>query len=255
MNASRSKLFSALFAAGLLALGVPAGDSTAGEEEPEFTTDYRIEDCRFVPYGKNPFFLLQPGYQLRLEGEEDGEDIEVVKTVLRDKEVMHIEVNGHTRRVRTRVLLEEEWADGEQTEVSWNYYSVCRKTGDVFYFGEKVDNYEDGEVVDHEGSWRADDPGATPGIIMPGTFLLGARYHQELAPGVAEDRAEHTAMGLDVDVPAGSFSRCVGVTDTNPLEEDSEGDEKIFCPRIGLVVDEVIELVDYGFVDTHGLGH
>ena len=33
-------------------------------------------------------------------------------------------------------------------------------------------------------------------MIMPGTFLLGARYFQELADGIALDRAEHMEMGL-----------------------------------------------------------
>ena len=38
----------------------------------------------------------------------------------------------------------------------------------------------------------------------------GVAYMQEIAPGVAMDRAEHVAMDLDVNVPAGSFDDCVG---------------------------------------------
>jgi hypothetical protein len=252
MTAIHSKCCITLLAGIASVLFVPAGVALA-DEEPEFTSEFPIGECWFSSYGDNRFFRLIPGFQLRLEGEDEGEEILVVKTVLHDTEIVRVRIGDRTRRVRTRVLLEQEYADGEVTEISRNYYATCWGSGDVYYFGEEVDNYEDGEIANHDGSWRADDPGASPGIIMPGTFLLGSRYHQELAPGVAEDRAEHTAMGLEVDVEAGSFSGCVGVTDTNPLDPESDGDEKIYCPRIGLVVDEEIELSGYGFVDTSGL--
>ena len=47
--------------------------------------------------------------------------------------------------VRTRVVEEVETADGELTEISRNFYAICGQTNDVYYFGEKVDIYnEDG---------------------------------------------------------------------------------------------------------------
>jgi hypothetical protein len=81
---------------------------------------------------------------------------------------------------------------------------------------------------------------------MPGTLLLGSRYFQEIAEGTAMDQAEHTAMGLEVTVPAGTFTDCVEVTETTPLEPGAVS-EKIYCPEVGLVIDDVIELVEYGF--------
>ncbi|HWM94151.1 MAG TPA: hypothetical protein VN493_25565 [Thermoanaerobaculia bacterium] len=63
--------------------------------------------------------------------------------------------------------------------VSRNWYSRCRQTHDVFYFGEEVDIYEDGQIVRHEGAWEAGKNGSQPGII-PARFLLGARDYQEL---------------------------------------------------------------------------
>ena len=33
-----------------------------------------------------------------------------------------------------------------------------RNTGDVYYFGEDVDNYKNGKVVDYESAWRAGTP-------------------------------------------------------------------------------------------------
>jgi hypothetical protein len=122
------------------------------------------------------------------------------------------------------------------------------ETNDIFYFGEEVDNYEDGVLVDHDGSWRAGEDGAQPGILMPGRFLLGSRYFQEIAPDVALDRAEHTAMHLAVDVPAGSFAECVEVAETDPLSDSTEPDLKVYCPGVGMVRDEELELVEIHIV-------
>jgi len=78
---------------------------------------------------------------------------------------------------------------------------------------------------------------------MPGpAFLLGSRYMQELAPGVAMDRAEHVALDLDVYVPAGAFEDCVRVRETTPLEPGSAS-IKVYCPGVGLVRDGALELI------------
>ncbi|HEX9734502.1 MAG TPA: hypothetical protein VGG06_21230 [Thermoanaerobaculia bacterium] len=212
-----------------------------------FTTDFRIEDCHFSDHGGNPYFSLEPGDRLVLEGEEDGEEILLVITVTnQEREVTFETEDGVELEVETRVIEERESIDGELFEVSRNFYARCRETNDVYYFGEEVDFYEDGEIVGHEGAWLAGVDDALPGIIMPGTFLLGSRYYQEIAPEVALDRAENVEMGLTVEVPAGTFEDCVAVIETTGLDPDEEG-FKIYCPEIGLVNDnDAIELVEYG---------
>jgi hypothetical protein len=145
--------------------------------------------------------------------------------------------------VTTRVVRERETADGELAEISFNFFAQCDDTQDVYYFGERVDIYEDGQVVSHDGAWLAGRNGARPGLIFPGgAFLLGARYFQEVAPGVALDRAEHVAMGLKVEVPAGNFRYCVDIDETTPLEP-GDLSEKTYCPGKGLVFDNELELV------------
>lgn len=215
------------------------------EEDDDFTTDFFIEDCSFSDRGGNTFWSLDPGDRSVLVGEEDGEELEVIITVLHQTELISfVTEQGVAMTVRARVVEERESEDGELVEVSRNWFARCRETNAVFYFGEEVDLYEDGEIVGSEGAWRAGEDGAQPGVIMPGTFLLGSRYFQEIAPGEALDRAEHTAMNLDLDVPAGSFERCVQVIETTPLEPDDES-EKVYCPGVGLVFDDGVELTEY----------
>ncbi len=220
-----------------LALLLSVAMSAAVADEPEFTDTFRLEDCRLRSWGRNEYFPLRPGYELLLEGEEDGETVTVLITVMPG--IKHVD------GARCRVIREMEWADGELVEISCNYFAICWRCGTVFYLGEDVDIYEDGEVVSHEGAWLAGESGATPGVIMPGFPLVGSRYYQELAPGVALDRAEHTSVTATVETPAGTFENCLTVVETTPLEPGEES-EKAYAPGIGLVRDDELLLVEYG---------
>ena len=253
----------------LCSLGSMANEQ---EDEPEFTADFRLEECTFQTTGENAYFILKPGYQLVLEGEEDGEDVRVEITVLDETEDILLPEIG---LVETRVVEEREYVEGNEedeeddneedeeddveeeeekdeddedfeiVEVSRNFFAICNETGAVYYFGEDVDIYEDGEVVSHEGAWRAGQVGAKPGLMMPGSFLLGSRYFQEQAPGAAMDQAEHVDMGLTVATEAATFNDCVKVKETSSLNPDEIG-YKVYCPGVGLIQDEELELVEYG---------
>ena len=205
-------------------------DDAVAEKQERWTRSFDIEKRTFSTTGRNPFFILEPGYQLTLKKNTD----KVVITVLKDTKV----VDG----IKTRVVEEREWEDGELVEVSRNFFAVCDQTNDVFYFGEEVDDYEDGEIVGHGGAWQAGQKGAAAGIIMPGTFLLGSRYYQEIAEGIAMDRAENTAMGLTISTPAGRLENCVKVVETSPMESGQS--VKLYAPGIGIVDDDGFQLVD-----------
>ncbi len=237
-------MLSMLAVAFLLGGAIPLSCGQDGAAAPQFTDALPLDTCGLSTIGRNPYFILLPGYRLVLEGQEDGADLRVEITVLNEIEMIQMEDLG---TVRTRVVEEREWEDGELLEVSRNFFAICCCTNAVYYFGEDVDIYEDGEVASHDGAWRAGQNGARPGLMMPGTFLLGSRYYQEVAPGVALDRAEHVEMGLTLETPAGILDDCVAVLETTPLDPDAE-DVKVYYPGIGLVMDEALQLVEFGFV-------
>jgi hypothetical protein len=209
--------------------------------DPEFTDTFDRDRCTFTTVGGNPYLPMWPGYSLLLEGEEEDDEGGIVElavriTILPDTEL----VDG----VLTRVMEETEEEDGELKEVSRNFLALCRETGDVWYFGEDVDNYENGEIVNHDGAWRAGQNGAEPGILMPGVPFLGARFYQELAPGVALDRAEITALDETIETPAGTFENVLTVDETNALDPGAEPDFKAHAPGVGQIIDETLELVE-----------
>lgn len=231
--------------AGLLALtaallaGLAMPPARAAEESEKFTDEFRLGDCQWSSTGKNTYFVLEPKYQLVFKGREGGKEVGLTITVLNQTK----QVNG----VQTRVVEERHTEDGELIELSRNWFAICKQTNSAFYFGEDVDNIEDGQVVNHDGSWEAGKNGAKPGLIMPGLPLLGARYFQELAPGAALDRAEIESLNATVRTPAGTFNGCLKTEETTPLEPKAE-DIKFYAPGIGLVQDGPLKLVKYGFI-------
>jgi hypothetical protein len=186
---------------------------------------------------RNHYFVLEPGFQLVL----DGEGKRLAITALEQTK----EVAG----VTTRVVEEREWKDGELIELSRNFFAICPTTGDVFYFGEEVDDVKDGQVVGHAGAWLAGENGARAGLIMPGAPRVGMKYYQEIAPDVALDRAEILSLDDTLETPAGVFSSCLKTQEGTALNTN-EKEFKTYAPGIGLIQDERLLLTEYGFIKT-----
>jgi hypothetical protein len=221
----------------ILGAGIDTEDEPEGENG--YTISFRAEDCTFSPTGRNPFFILEPNYQLVLAGGEGSEAAQVIITVLNETR----EVNG----TETRVVEERETIGGELVEISRNFFAICEETSSVFYFGEEVDDYENGVIISHEGAWLAGEGENRAGVIMPGTILLGARYYQEIAPNAAVDRAEIIDIGEVIQTPAGEFSDTLITRETNPLEP-GEAELKYYAAGIGLIQEEDLMLQRYGFI-------
>ena len=181
----------------------------------------------------NPYFPLAKRSVRLLKGVEDGAKLHLRITVLGKTEV----VAG----VKTRVVEEREWEDGELIEVSRNFF-VQAPDGTMCYYGEDVDMYENGQVVSHEGAWRAGEGDNRPGIIMPANPAVGMTFVQEVAPGIAEDQAEIVSIGETVTVPAGTYQNTLFSRETTPLEPGSESFKR-YAPGVGLIVDNMVELV------------
>ncbi|MDO8586192.1 MAG: hypothetical protein Q7T82_04050 [Armatimonadota bacterium] len=201
----------------------------------EFTEDFSLYEVDLASRGRNPFFILEPGYRLLL----GNEDTRLIITVLNKTKTI--------KGVTTRVVEEREFLNGVLIERSLNYFAISRRNNSVFYFGEDVDIFTPGEPVSHEGAWLAGVNGAREGLIMPGIALLGARYAQEIAPDVALDRAEIVGVDQTRQVPAGLFRRVIETLETTPLEPGHK-ESTWYAPGVGLIQDADVVLLRFGFV-------
>jgi len=196
----------------------------------DWTSVFLVEKDELLSVGRNPYFILEPGYRLVLEG--DG--AQLIITVLNETK----KVDG----VETRVVEERETKGGKLVEVARNYFAISKRTNDVFYFGEDVDMYKDGKIANHDGSWLSGVNGSKFGLMMPGRVLLHSRYYQEVAPNIAMDRATIVSVTETVKTPAGEFKNCVKVEETSPLSRFTT-EHKYYAPGIGMVSDGEMKLV------------
>jgi len=207
------------------------------EDAKAFTDAFPVDAADWASSGRNPYFVLEPGYFLILEGDEKGVKIRTEINVLSETKT----IDG----VECRVVQDKVTENGQVHEVARDYFAFSKKTSSVYYFGEDVDNYKDGKVANHEGSWLSGVNGAKYGLQMPGLPLLGARFYQELAPGVGMDRIEIVSLSETFETPAGKFEHCLKTEETSPLEPGVR-EHKLYAPGIGAIQEGEAKLVKYG---------
>lgn len=209
------------------------------DAEPEYIDSFNLEQCTWSSTGSNLYFVLQPGYQLVLKGKEGSSVVQLTITVLDETKT----IDG----IPTRIVEERETHDGALVEISRNYFAICNENNNVFYFGESVDIYKDGQVVSHDSAWLHGTDGAKAGLMMPSSPIEDYAYYQEIAPGVALDRAVIESLDERIKTPAGVFRNSLETIETSPLEPGAE-DFKWYAPNIGLVKSNTLKLIGYGYV-------
>lgn len=201
-----------------------------------------IRPADFVARVDNPYMPLTPGVTQVYESQSpDGLERIEVTTLDETREVM-----GVTATVVHDIVT----LDGQLIEDTYDWYAQDA-AGNVWYFGEAVDNYENGALVDHDGSWEAGVDGAQPGIMMYADPLAhtGETYRQEYYAGNAEDMAELVGAAGIVTTPFGSFDDVIQTKDWTPLEPDLI-EYKFYARGVGLIkevtpsTNETVELVD-----------
>jgi len=118
--------------------------------------------------------------------------------------------------------------DGRIQEVALDWYAQA-DDGSVWYLGEDVFNYEDGVVVDTDGTWMAgrDGPGA---MITPADPQPGDVYRPENIPGLVFEEVVVLRTGVTVTGPTGLVT---GAIEIDELHMDGGHEIKIFAPGYG----------------------
>jgi hypothetical protein len=195
------------------------------------------------PVIDNTYFRLIPGDTFTYKADTvDGCEVDVVTVTSQTREVDGV----MTRAVHDQAFEGDTCttADSALVEDTLDYHAQDN-SGNVWYFGEDTSHCEGaGNCTPSNGSWLAGVHGAQPGIFMLDQRRSGDTYFQENAPGVAEDQATLTSLGVTVKLrrpdafPPGTFSNCIVTKEFSDLEKGST-EYKSYCPEIGLVaVDE-----------------
>jgi hypothetical protein len=198
------------------------------------TYEVKITPPDFVAEISNPYLPLIAGSKWIYEATfEDG-------TIERNK----IEVLQETRDVngvKATVVHDLVFVGDQIVEETYDWYAQD-KDGNVWYLGEEVDNYENGVLADHTGSWEWGKDGALPGIMMwaDPSAHLNEEYYQEYYAGEAEDKGQVLSMNENVTVPFGAFDSVLKTYDFSSLDPDLK-ENKFYAKGIG-VIKEVDQL-------------
>ncbi|MFC9353453.1 hypothetical protein [Arthrobacter sp. NPDC057013] len=182
----------------------------------------QITPADFTTKITNKYFALPAGKKMTYGAGGDRIEIEILK------ETRVIE------GVETVIYLDKEFKNGQLVEETRDYLAQ-HKNGDVWYFGEDVNNFKDGQLRDHSGSFIHGQDGAKAGIWMKAEQRVGDTYRQEYYPGHAEDMRDTIATGQTVTTKMGTYTGCVKVDDWTPLELNSR-EHKYYCPQVSSMV-------------------
>jgi hypothetical protein len=217
----------------LLALGTQPAWAVVPTGTPTFSNPLNIT---------NTYHPFQPGGLKVFQGSEGRAKLVGLHLYL--TETRSFNWNGTT--VACRVLREIAFEDGQLVEISDNYFAQA-DDGTVYYFGEVVDNYEDGEVVDNDGSWLVggrtleSDPETTanddnPTVFMPANPEVGDVFKPEDLIPIVDETAKVVRVGVNVKVPAGAYEDAIAIEETSALEPGTT--TKWYAPGVGVVMEK-----------------
>jgi hypothetical protein len=182
----------------------------------------------------NTFFPLVPGTTYYYEGVSDGVPTSNVVTITREtKTILGVEAI---------VVHDLAYEDGELVEETFDWFAQD-KDGNVWYLGEDSFAFdcEPPECEDPTaGSWEAGVNGAEAGIIMLANPQVRDSYHQEFAPGVAEDQAQVLSLDESVSVPYGDFENVLQTKEWTVLERGVV-EHKYYAEGVGFIFGEMVK--------------
>ena len=172
-----------------------------------------------------PLVLLK---QDILEGTEGGKKIRIERTALPNK---HRSFMIAGQEIEALVVEDREFEDGVLAEVAVDYFAQD-DNGTVYYLGEEVDEYENGKLKGHGGSWMLGRDTEIPGVIFPAKPKVGDRFRSEDVSDEIRENDEVVSITEKVITPAGTYENCVKVTEKLA---DGSIEHKYYAPGVGVV--------------------
>ncbi|MFN8444075.1 MAG: hypothetical protein U0175_25055 [Caldilineaceae bacterium] len=170
----------------------PTANDTAqpAEAAPHFTNPRQID---------NSFLPLSHYAQTISLGQEEGKANRIEATLF----AANKEFDLHGETVEASVLQVIDSTERSLVEVTYEYYAQA-DDGGVYLLGEEISNYEEGKLVDHEGSWLAGQDGAMPILIMPAKPAVGVFYTAQPSTNSPFQSIEMVSVTQNTTTPLGS---------------------------------------------------
>lgn len=198
--------------------------------------DPDIEPVDFSNVINNTYYALVQGQTYTYQSEDTEGDIQTIVVTVQGTTT----IDGFPCREVTDKVYEGMGTAGNLLEDTIDWFSQDGE-GNVWYFGESTIAYtydDDGNPTPStEGSWKAGEDGAKPGMIIPADpgGQIGELYRQEFSLGTAEDLGRVVGIGETVMAGSVTYTDCLHTQDSTPLEPGVIED-KYHAPGVGLVL-------------------
>src|SRR5918994_4533275 len=172
----------------------------------------------------NPLFPVSKQESVLMLGHVDGKPFRTEVTLLPDTRI--IEWQG--QQVETLVSQYTAYLDGRIHEVAYDFYAQA-DDGSVWYFGEDVFNFKEGNIADTHGTWIAGKDGPAA-MIMPSDPKVGDVYRPENIPGFVFEEVTVKDTRKTLDGPLGPIDGGLVIEE---LHMDGTTEDKTFAPGYG----------------------
>lgn len=237
----------AIIASLICAIFSGAADAETKRTRYSSQDEWNIRAENLTPFGVNPYYHpLKPGFKYTMDNplfDDDGVKGHYHKTIVVLDETEKFDIPSIGGKFECAVVEEKEFLDGNVFSRSLNWYCIDKINNNVYTFGELAWETKDvrgdlGDTVTE--SWRTgekDDNGLIDaGLIMPGTFLRGARWMIDCAEGQTMVGGEALETGVTMVTPSGTYTNCVQTREYDLMDPEDVTD-KVWAYGIGLVFD------------------
>ena len=165
----------------------------------------------------NPWYPMKPGTQWVYDGSIEDAGLTIPHRIVFTVTDLTKVIAG----VRTVVVWVEDFTEGELVEAEIAFYAQDND-GNVWYFGEYPEEYENGEFVDAP-AWIAGLKGAKAGIKMKADPQVGMpSYSQGWGPAVNwTDYGQVDKMGEETCVPLDCYQDVLVIAESSLGEKDA----------------------------------
>jgi hypothetical protein len=182
----------------------------------------------------NPWLPLASLKQDILEGKEGAKKVRIERVAKPDVRKT-FQIGNET--VEALAVEDREYENGELAEVAMDYFAQS-DDGAVYYLGEEVDEYKNGKIASHEGSWMLGKDTQKPGVIIPGNPRMGDKFKSEDVSKEIHEDDQIISLSEKAQTPAGTYENCVKVREKLA---DGAIEYKYYAKGIGVVREQPAE--------------
>ena len=182
----------------------------------------------------NRYLPITKFHRTVLAGNDQGQHLRIVRVL--QKRRKSFTYGGQT--VKTAVVTDRvtDVGAGKLIEETVDYFAQD-KAGSVYYFGEDVNEYTNGQVTSHEGQWRVGRDTKKPGVLMPAHPKVGDTFYAENIPGVAVEKDRIIARGLTRRIRGHTYRHVIKIREHATTPKPAEVEYKTYAPGTGVITE------------------